>query len=230
MSTNEPLRIFIGYDDRQPISYNVLSHSLIARTTKPITIAPLKLETLPITRKGLTPFTYSRMLVPWLCDYKGKALFLDADILAQDDISKLFDEMVGDYDVWVSKNRVRFEWSSVMGFDCARCTVLTPEFISTDSNPLSLSWTSKIGDFDPRWNWLCGYDDSMPDAKMRHFTAGVPCWPETRGCEAADEWVREAKETMSAVSWRELMASSVHAKIVYERLAREKANGNARPA
>lgn len=222
MTTNEPLRIFIGYDHRQPISYNVLSHSLISRASRPITIAPLKFETLPIERTGLTPFTFTRLLVPWLCNYEGKAIFMDADILAQDDICKLFDEMTGDYDVWVSKNKIRFEWSSVMGFDCARCKVLTPEFIDTDKSPLGLAWAGRIGEIDPRWNVLVGYDAPRNDGGLLHYTQGVPCFPETAQCDLADAWMKEAKESMSAVSWKELMGNSVHAQPVYERLNRNR--------
>ena len=36
----QPLRIFIGYDHRQAISYNVLQFSLFRRCTKPVMISP----------------------------------------------------------------------------------------------------------------------------------------------------------------------------------------------
>lgn len=222
----EPLKIYIGYDPRQPISYNVLSHSLIKRASRPITIAPLKLETLPIKRQGLTPFTFSRLLVPWLCGYLGRALYMDADILAQDDICKVFDEMEGEHDIWVSKNPIRFEWSSVMGFDCARCQILTPEFVESDPTPLGLGWAGSIGDLDPRWNLLVGYDVPREDAGLLHFTQGVPCFPETRGGDLSDRWLADAKDTMSALPWEHLMGNSVHAKPVYERLMRNKALRN----
>ena len=61
-------KVFIGYDPRQPVAYNVLQHSIVIRTEYPVSITPLVLETLPITRKGLTPFTWSRFLVPFLCN------------------------------------------------------------------------------------------------------------------------------------------------------------------
>jgi hypothetical protein len=55
----QPLRIFIGYDHRQAISYNVLQFSIFRRCSKPVMISPLFLPTLPLTRTGLTPFTFS---------------------------------------------------------------------------------------------------------------------------------------------------------------------------
>ena len=70
--------------------YNVLQFSLYRRSSKPLAISPLVLPTLPMKRQGLTPFTFSRFLVPWLCDYQGWALFLDIDFLALGDVAELF--------------------------------------------------------------------------------------------------------------------------------------------
>ena len=107
-------QIFIGYDHRQPISYNILQHSIIARASHTVSIAPLRLEALPINRHGLTPFTFSRYLVPWLMDYKGWALFLDSDILVLGDVVELFDAVDGDCAALVIKNKRTFEWPSVI--------------------------------------------------------------------------------------------------------------------
>jgi len=73
-------KIFIGYDERQAVSYTTLQHSILETASGPVSVTPLILSTLPITRRGLTPFTFSRFLVPWLCNYQGHALFLDADM------------------------------------------------------------------------------------------------------------------------------------------------------
>lgn len=70
-------RIFIGFDHRQWCSFTALATSIIERASQPVSIIPLILGTLPIGRTGLTPFTYTRFLVPWLCGFKGTALFLD---------------------------------------------------------------------------------------------------------------------------------------------------------
>ena len=75
------LKIFIGHDERQPVSTSVCLNSIYRRASKPVQITPLVLSQLPIDRSGLTPFTFSRFLVPWLCDYEGWALFMDCDFL-----------------------------------------------------------------------------------------------------------------------------------------------------
>jgi hypothetical protein len=80
------LRIFIGYDDRQPVSYNVLHSSIMRRASIAVSITPLILNTLPMKRRGLTPFTYSRFICPYLCGFEGTSVFLDADIMLRDDV------------------------------------------------------------------------------------------------------------------------------------------------
>ena len=85
------LRIFVGHDPLQPASTTVLVHSIISRASKPVCVTPLSLKTLPIKRRGLTEFTYSRFLTPYLCDYQGWSLFLNAHMLVLEDIAKLFE-------------------------------------------------------------------------------------------------------------------------------------------
>lgn len=64
-------RIFIGGDPRQVVSLSTLIWSITKNAKEPVSITPLVLETLPIKRQGLTPFTWSRFLVPYLCNYQG---------------------------------------------------------------------------------------------------------------------------------------------------------------
>lgn len=214
------LRVFIGYDKRQPVAYNVLQQSIITRCSEPVSITPLVIEQLPIDREGgLTPFTFTRFLVPWLCDYKGWALFLDIDMLVQGDIAELFNFADEKYAVMVSKNNIRFEWASAMLFNCDQCTTLSPAFIEDKNNQglHTLSWVApeKIGDLPGEWNHLVGYDKPRDDAKLVHFTQGIPCFPETiHLSEYSSQWHNEHKITNSAFPWIELMGRSVHAKVM----------------
>jgi hypothetical protein len=213
------LRVFIGFDHRQPIAFTTLQYSLMKHAAKPISITPLVLSTLPIDRQGLTPFTYSRFLVPWLCDYKGWAVFLDSDILALDDINKLMDFADPAKAVMVAKNDLRFEWSSVMLFNCEQCDLLTPGFVQDAPHPHSLMWAKGIGELPARWNHLVGYDQPNSDVSLVHYTQGLPCFPETHTSEHGESWRLHAREAMSALSWQELMGNSVHAEPVRKRLA-----------
>lgn len=207
------LKVFIGYDARQPVSYNVLQHSIISRSSQPVSITPLVLNQLPLKRQGLTPFTYSRFLVPYLNGFEGWALFLDADMLVLDDIAKLFEMADDRYSVMVVKNEHRFEWSSVMLFNCAKCKILQPAYIETADNLHGLGWANpdEIGGLPEEWNHLVGYDKPRDDAKLVHYTQGTPCFIETNTCEYADAWNQDYKRANYACAWSDLMGGSVHA-------------------
>lgn len=207
------LRVFIGYDDRQPLAFNVAAHSIWKTASQPVTITRLEIKQLPITRTGLTAFTYSRFLVPWLSNYEGLSIFLDSDILCRADIHELLNfpmEYMG-MPVFVVPHAKAFEWPSVMVFRNALCRTLTPAYIDDTRNALfNFSWTEDVGKLPFEWNHLVGYDKPNPDAKLVHFTQGIPCWPETKTCEFADDWIAMAKHTMSTVSFDALMGPSVH--------------------
>jgi hypothetical protein len=214
-----PLNVFIGYDPRQPVGINVLSHSILRHSSKPVSITALKLSQLPIQRRGLTEFTYSRFLVPHLCGYEGQAIFMDADIVVKGDIAELFASGDGSA-VQVMQQQPQFEWASVMLFDNAQCKVLTPEFVEDEKNVLfDLKWAEKVGELPLEWNHCVGYQEPKA-AKLYHFTQGLPCWYETQGLAENKEWLEERELATKSVSWKELMGQSVHAKPVIKRMMR----------
>lgn len=201
------MRIFIGYDSRQPIAYSVLQHSIISRSSKPVQITPLILGQLPIEKRGLTEFTYSRFLVPWLCNYEGKALFLDADMLCLGDIGEVFSLFDESFSVQLIKNKRHFEWPSMMLFNNRECWRLTPQYI--EKNDLyKMDWGA-IGELPQEWNHCIGYDPPK-EAKLVHFTKGIPVWDETRNCEYAEDWHQERRSMMGTCSFNELMGKSIH--------------------
>lgn len=71
------IRVFIGYDPNETIAWHVLSHSIHVRSSRPVSITPLMLSQLKEEmwreRNSLqsTEFSFSRFLVPYLCNYQG---------------------------------------------------------------------------------------------------------------------------------------------------------------
>lgn len=200
----EPVfKIFIGYDPKETVAYHVLSHSILSRATCPVSITPLRRESLPIKPRGAldsTEFATSRFLVPYLCDFKGTALFMDCDMLVLDNVHMPFfaglsnlvlkDWAVAcvqhDYkpksaDKFLGQKQTiypRKNWSSFMLFDCEECSILTPDYVNKAPG-LELhqfKWTEKIGSLDPRWNNLIGEECELPiaDSYNLHFTRGGP--------------------------------------------------------
>jgi hypothetical protein len=100
-----------------------------------------------------------------------------------------------------------------MLFDNSACRKLTSEFVGDVSNKLyDWAWCSDPGELPREWNHLVGYDAPNPQAKIVHFTKGIPIWPETEKCEFAVEWHRYLTDSLGSVSHQELMGRSVHVK------------------
>ena len=216
------LRVYIGFDPRQPVAFQVAAHSVWKHASVPVEITRLQLNQLPIKRVGLTSFTFSRFLVPWLSDYDGTSIFLDSDILCRYDLSDLLAYPLAypEASVFVVDHARKFERPSVMVFNNALCKTLTPEYVETA--PLfDFAWASKIGTLPKEWNHLVGYDAPNPLAHVVHFTMGIPCWPETIGSEFAQDWLAMFKEQAGSVSFEALMGPSVHVPHVRNRLAKE---------
>lgn len=152
--------IYIGWDSREPIAYDVAEKTLLDRASIPVDVHAIKLQELvdkgAYTREvdplASTEFTYSRFFTPWLAGYKGWALFCDCDFLFLDDIAKLTEYLdpskavlcvKHDYtpkatvkmDGKVQTNYPRKNWSSFMMFNCEHPSVksLTPEVINSQS-------------------------------------------------------------------------------------------------
>jgi hypothetical protein len=96
----QPLRVFIGYDSREPIALEVCAFSISQRTSGPVAFIPLALNHLKgiYTREpnGTTEFSLSRFLVPYLSGYEGVSIFMDCDMLAQCNIYDAMDTILAD--------------------------------------------------------------------------------------------------------------------------------------
>lgn len=218
------IRLFVGYDSRETVAFHVLSHSILTRASKPVEIAPLMLSQLKkvFWREAhplqSTDFSFSRFLVPYLCDYKGWAVFCDCDMLMIDDVAKLWAERDEQFAVQVVKHDhkptetkkfldqsqsqyAKKNWSSVILFNNEKCKALTVDYVNTATG-LELhqfKWLnddSLIGSLPPRWNHLVDYDPELPaeDISMLHYTEGGPYFEDYKDCGYADLWLAEREK------------------------------------
>ena len=220
------IKVFVGYDPREAVAFSVLAHSIHQRSSEPVTVTPIRLSQLEgVYRRARDPlqstdFSFSRFLTPWLCDYRGWAVFMDCDMLVLDDIAELWRIRDDRYAVQVVKhNHVPKEdtkflgatqtkynkknWSSVMLMNCERCTALTPEYVNsaTGLELHQFKWLASddlIGEVPSRWNHLVGYDAPRRDAALVHYTIGGPYFEEYRACEYAAEWFAERDAMLKA--------------------------------
>lgn len=89
-------RIFVGFDSKEVVAYHVLTQSIIEHSSIPVAFSPIVLSNLGdlFTRERnalqSTEFSFSRFLVPHLCNYEGWSIFMDCDMLARTDIAELW--------------------------------------------------------------------------------------------------------------------------------------------
>lgn len=104
-----PLPVFIGYDRREAIAFDVCRFSLLRHASIPLHVQALRQDELrarglyrrqALLRDGQrvdavdgrpfsTEFSFTRFLVPALCGYDGWALFVDCDFLFLADVAEL---------------------------------------------------------------------------------------------------------------------------------------------
>lgn len=137
--------IYVGWDSREDIAYQVCEHSIRRRTKRNgINVIPLKQNELregklywrEVDKLGSTEFTITRFLVPHLNEYKDWAVFCDCDMVWRVDPREIFDLVDDRYAVMVVKHEYNVEeglkmdnqmqlpyprknWSSVILWNCA---------------------------------------------------------------------------------------------------------------
>lgn len=168
------LKVFVGYDTREDVAWQVCKHSLEARN-KNVEVIPLKLTDLreqgwykrDTDKLGSTEFTFSRFLIPELTNFSGWALFCDCDFIFLEDVQKLFDLADDKYAVMCAHHDhtpkpgtkmdgqqqtlyPRKNWSSMVLWNCGheKNKAVTTELVN---NP------DTTGKFLHRFAWL---DDS----------------------------------------------------------------------
>lgn len=208
------IRLFCGFDQREAIGHAVFSESVIEHASAPVSITPLGHRGLP---QGTNAFTYSRFLVPYLCDREGWAIFMDgADMLILADIAEmetLFDPskavQVVQHPNYETRNPIKYRgtgmecpnrnyarknWASVMLFNCEHPYWLRwrPGTLANVQgvDPLQFAGLAddQIGSLPDCWNRIVDEGHSVEGAKVLHWTAGIPAFPEYAGAPGADLW------------------------------------------
>ena len=155
--------IYVGWDSREDIAYQVCEHSILRRTYKEfVNVIPLKQNDLreqklywrEVDKLASTEFTFTRFLIPHLNNYKGLAVFCDSDMVFLTDAHHLFNNGFRDESkaVWVVKHDYnppeglkmdgqmqlqypRKNWSSFMVFNCEHpsCKNLDLETVNSET-------------------------------------------------------------------------------------------------
>jgi lipopolysaccharide biosynthesis glycosyltransferase len=151
-------KIFVGYDSREDIAWQVCRHSLLRNSSSDLEVIPLRqsvlrelgLYTRPRDIGASTEFSLTRFLTPYLAGQSEWAVFCDCDFLFTSDVMEVFaglDPAKAVYCVqhdYTPTYRVKMDgkpqaiyprknWSSFMIFNCAHPDVqaLTPAVVNT---------------------------------------------------------------------------------------------------
>jgi len=165
---------------------------------------------------GSNAFIYSRFLVPHLMGFKDWAIFCDGDMLCRGDILDLWDmrdehmavqvvkhdyrtkhkrKYVGTSMETINPDYPRKNWSSVILWNCGHPAnrVLTPSYVMTATGKqlhrFEHLMDDEIGELPPEWNWLVTEQPYNAEAKLVHYTLGVPAIEAYRDCDYAQEWL-----------------------------------------
>jgi hypothetical protein len=214
----KPIPVFVGYDPREAIAYHVCANSIIRNASAPVAIIPVALNLFTDYKEthgdNSNHFVYTRFLVPYLMDFRGRAIFIDGDMVVRGDIIELYESLQTAHDVAVVKHDYktrmpvkymgapnedypRKNWSSVIVWDCQSFPNrrLTPDFVQKQPGSFlhRFSWIDddRIQALPPEWNWLPDELGENTEAKLLHYTLGTPCFHEFADTTQAAEWHSE---------------------------------------
>ena len=191
--------VYVGYDSREDIAYQVCKHSIIRRepgaTVKPLKQKDMResgLYTREIDKLASTEFTFTRFFIPYLQNYQGWAVFCDCDFLwtvPTTDLKQYCDPdkavVVVQHDYTPAEGMKmdgkqqhiypRKNWSSMILWNCAhpKNKVLTPELLNKETGAFlhRFQWLddNDIGSLPHHYNWLVGWYKEPKDGKPKIY-------------------------------------------------------------
>ena len=170
---NEPVRIFIGTsaNGEDAAAEMVYEYSIRKNASVPVEITWMR-QTKDVssiwggwlTQNWSTPFSGFRWAIPEACDFKGRAIYTDCDMINFKDIQELIDiDMQGKPVAARRGSRFGGHEFCVIVFDCKAFEEYSIPVSRMKNIPEShhrmiskFSGTDLVQDLDPRWNCLDG--------------------------------------------------------------------------
>jgi len=91
---NAPVRVFVGTDSAQMLGVKMLEYSIKKYSSVSVVVEPIDDEGIPVpvdpANRSRTGFSFSRYKIPELCGYRGRGIYMDADMQVFTDILDLW--------------------------------------------------------------------------------------------------------------------------------------------
>lgn len=195
-ATVTPVRVFVGtaanHEDVE--SQSVLEYTLRSRSSLPIEIVWMKQSHDPAspfwtdkgggwdTSRWTTPFSGFRWVIPFLCDYEGRAIYMDSDVIVRADIAELWNMPMLDGRCVVAKGGSSAWRFCVSLWDCERAkghvAPVTELWAAGAHKRMTLVFRNApwLQSFEPGQNWNCLDLESYttiddPRIKAIHYTS-----------------------------------------------------------
>lgn len=131
--SQDPIRIFCGADRSQKLPFEVLADSIRRHTARSVEVRAIDNGDAPSASDPrcmpYTEFSFARFAIPALCEYQGRAVYLDSDMLVFADIAELWDTPMDGASVAIEVGsrsnpeqmaHARNRHGAVLLLDCAR--------------------------------------------------------------------------------------------------------------
>jgi len=138
---SEAIQVYVGTDRSQALAVEVLAYSIRRHTNRTVEIHSMLDLEIPapqdIRQGQRTGFSFARWAVPELAGYRGRAIYVDADMLVFRDIFELWSVPMDGAKIATlepqretGRNvRHKVNETSVMVLDCARCDWTLQELV-----------------------------------------------------------------------------------------------------
>ena len=156
------------------------THNAIELNDQEPFLAPMSLR---VKYRNVTEFSLYRYLIPQLCGYNGRAIYIDSDTVCLADIGELFDTPLDGADFLAKPDAYKGDelWGlSVMMIDCEKSRFDLEQIVDEidhglysmmDFSQMAPGFLEhhpyKVGRLDPTWNVFDRWDDQT---KLIHYT------------------------------------------------------------
>jgi hypothetical protein len=182
-----PVRVFIGADETQVLGARVLEFSIKRHASVSVKCEIINNDGLPVPadplRRARTGFSFSRFKIPQLCSFRGRGIYVDADMQVFADIKDLWTRDFGD--AWLLYSELsqsagqRIPQYSVMLLDCEKLNWDAEQLVSEldtgkyDYAQLMASFAMMPSDrkqarLEFEWNSLEHYEEGK--TRLIHYT------------------------------------------------------------